>query len=256
AAAEQLIPVTLELGGKSPAIVDETADLTVAAKRIIWGKAFNAGQTCVAPDYVLVHATVREKFGSLIRQEVSQFMESYGGLEGFPKIVNQSRYNTLLKLLDGTGVTPETDAKRLRIGLCIVEEPAIDGPLMKEEIFGPILPVLMYQNVEELKSIISQNSSPLSFYLFTKDKALENDLMQNISFGGGCINNCLIHLANPDAPFGGVGNSGMGSYHGKVGFDTFSHKKTIMKTGTWIDLPIRYAPYDSWKTKLLRFIFG
>ncbi len=255
AAAEQLIPVTLELGGKSPAIIDRSASLKVAAKRIIWGKAFNAGQTCVAPDHVLVHDEVKEDFLKYLREEASDCMKGYGGLHGFPKIVNQARFDTLISLLEGTKVEVEKDRENQKIGLVLIEEPGMDSPLMREEIFGPILPVLSYSSTDELKELLSQNPTPLSFYLFSADKVLENDLVFSIPFGGGCINNCLVHLSNPEAPFGGVGSSGMGSYHGKVGFDTFSHKKTIMKTGTWIDLPIRYVPYDSWKTKVLRLIF-
>lgn len=255
AAAKQLTPVTLELGGKSPAIVERSANLKLAARRIAWAKAFNAGQTCVAPDYVLVDAQVKEKFMALLRKEVQHFMKEYGGLQGFPKIVNRSRYDSLLSLVRDSNVTLEIDEAELKIGPCIVDEPAMESQLMQEEIFGPILPVVSYSDMDELKQIISKNPTPLSFYLFTNNKAIEHDLMQSIPFGGGCVNNCLIHLSNPEAPFGGVGNSGMGSYHGKVGFDTFSHKKTIMKTGTWIDPPLRYVPYEKWKVKILRLIF-
>lgn len=257
AAADQLIPVTLELGGKSPAIVDNTADLKVSARRIIWGKAFNAGQTCIAPDHVLVHKEVKSQLLYLLEKEADAFMENYGGLDGFPRIVNVQRFETLLGLLEGVEEIHggDLDADALKLGLCVVDEPGMDSRLMKEEIFGPILPVIGYEDEEDLMLKMSQNPTPLALYLFSSDKKAEKQIMERVSFGGSCINNCLIHFANPDAPFGGIGSSGMGSYHSKAGFDTFSHKRSILKTSTWLDIPIRYAPYDKWKMKILRLIF-
>ncbi len=257
AAAEQLIPVTLELGGKSPAIVDSTANLKVTAKRIIWGKAFNAGQTCVAPDHVLVHHDVKEQLLRLLEIEADDFMQAYGGLEGFPRIINVKRFEALLDLLKGESDIHggDLDADALKLGLCVIDDPDMDSQLMNEEIFGPILPVISYMDEEDLLKKLSQNPMPLSFYVFSSNRKFKKKLMEQVSFGGGCINNCLVHLSNPGAPFGGIGYSGLGSYHSKEGFDTFSHKKTILKTGTWLDLPIRYAPYEKWKTKALRLLF-
>jgi aldehyde dehydrogenase (NAD+) len=255
AASEQLIPVTLELGGKSPAIVDRSANLKVAARRIVWGKLFNVGQTCVAPDHVLVHQDVSNELLSLLHAEKECFIKAYGGLKGISKIVNRKRYDTLVSLIEDFDVEQERDEETLRMGLAIVEEPPMSAQMMQEEIFGPILPVITYADEKDLLEKLEQNPFPLAFYLFASDKQLEKRLMLEIPFGGGCINNCLVHFASPEAPRGGIGYSGMGSYHGKVGFDTFSHKKAIMKTGTWIDLPIRYAPYKSWKTWLVRLIF-
>ncbi|NNC83977.1 MAG: aldehyde dehydrogenase family protein [Flavobacteriales bacterium] len=257
AAAEKLIPVTLELGGKSPAIVDSTADLKVTAKRIIWGKAFNAGQTCIAPDHVFVHHEVKTPLLRRLELEADEVMEKYGGLDGFSRIINLKRFETLLSYLDGQEEISGglVDADDLKLGLCIVDEPGMDSALMQEEIFGPILPVIAYTDEADLQEKLGQNPFPLAFYLFSKDRKKQEELMQSVPFGGGCINNCLIQISNPYVPFGGIGTSGLGHYHGKKGFDTFSHKKSILKTGTWIDVPIRYVPYRAWKMKVLRLLF-
>jgi len=216
--AEQLIPLTLELGGKSPAIIDQSANIGVSAKRIIWGKAFNAGQTCVAPDHVLVHHEVKDKLLAALRKEAKEFMQAYEGVDGFTRIINSKRYEALKSLLEGVPQAehPEMNESALHMGLAIIDEPGLDSKLMQEEIFGPLLPVLSYKNEKELLAILARNPFPLSFYLFSKDNKLEERLISRIPFGGGCINNCLIHLANPEVPFGGVGTSGMGNYHSKA----------------------------------------
>ncbi len=255
AASEQLIPVTLELGGKSPAIVDRSANLKIAARRILWGKYFNVGQTCVAPDHVFVHHEVKDEFMKLMYTERESFRKKYGGLQGLSKIINRSRYDAILALADELDVEMEKDDESLRLGLTIVEEPPMTSRMMNEEIFGPILPVISYSDEGALMKLLDQNPFPLAFYLFTSDRKMEKRLMLEVPFGGGCINNTVVHFASPEAPRGGIGYSGMGNYHGKIGFDTFSHKKAIMKTGTWIDIPIRYAPYHRWKHSILRLIF-
>jgi len=257
AAAGQLTPVTLELGGKSPAIVDRSADLPVAARRIIWGKAFNAGQTCIAPDHVWVHESVYDRFIDLMKAEVNTFMRDYGGLEGFTRIIHYKHFEGLLKLLEDVTVSHggDLDADALKLGLTLVEEPSMDSRIMNEEIFGPILPILRWTDEHDLEMKLDRNPYPLAFYLFSKDKGQENRLLERRTFGGGCLNNCLIHFT-ADAPFGGVRTSGMGSYHGRYGFETFSFRKTIMRTGTWLDVPIRYAPYLDWKTRLIKRLMG
>ena len=254
AAAEHLIPVTLELGGKSPVIVDSSADLKIAARRIIWGKCFNAGQTCIAPDHVFVHSAVKEAFMKALLQEADDFMKAYQGQEHFTYLIHDARFKALEELLKGEKVVfeSERDAKTRYFGLCIVDEPSMESKLMKEEIFGPILPILSWSNEEELLQKLAMNPEPLSFYLFSKDKKLEERLVHGIPFGGGCLNDCMLHFASADLPFGGVGNSGLGRYHGKEGFDALSNKKAFIRNNTWLDIPVRYAPYSSWKNRIMK----
>ncbi|AMA49076.1 MULTISPECIES: aldehyde dehydrogenase [Flavobacterium] len=246
AAAENLTPVTLELGGKSPSIVDQTADLKLAAKRIIWGKIFNAGQTCIAPDYLIVHKSIKEKMIPHLIQEIQNALgSSMQESEDFARIINLKNWKRQQSFLENQtilfgGQTNETD---LYVSPTLLDEPNLESSVMKEEIFGPILPIISYTTKEELYKIVNRFEKPLALYLFTKDKSFEKDLLSEISFGGGCINDTLSHFSNKNLPFGGVGHSGIGAYHGKLGFETFSHQKSIVKKSNWIDLPFRYAPY-------------
>lgn len=254
-AAQHLTPVTLELGGKSPCIVDETADIKVAAKRIIFGKLLNAGQTCVAPDYLLVHGDVKEKLLQCMSDEIKKMLGNHP-LENpdYPKIINRKHFKRLLHLIErenvisGGGFNEETN----QIEPTILDNITLRSPIMKEEIFGPILPVLTYRNREDLKNIILSFDKPLAFYFFTEKKEMEEWILQTFSFGGGCINDTIVHLASPYMPFGGVGKSGMGAYHGKTGFDTFSHKKGFIKNAYHFDIPLRYHPYTMIKDKLIK----
>jgi aldehyde dehydrogenase (NAD+) len=245
-AASQLTPVTLELGGKSPAVVEKDADIRTAARRIVLGKFINAGQTCIAPDYLLVHADIRQQLLDSLQEVMQAF---YGRRpeesEDYAKIIHEKRFDALLGYLAQGKIIAggRTDRQRLFIEPTLMEEVSLESPLMQEEIFGPILPVFTFFNMEEALAIVRRHPDPLAFYLFTKDPAREKAWMEQYSFGGGCINNTVWHFANHHLPFGGVGYSGMGAYHGKFSFDTFTHAKSVMKTPMWIDPSIKYPPY-------------
>lgn len=254
-AARHLTPVTLELGGKSPCIVDNTADIDMAAKRIVFGKLLNAGQTCVAPDYVLVHADVKEKLINALKEQLQMAL----GKEplknpDFPKIINEKHFERLKGLIRNEKIVTggQTDDISGRIAPTILDDITIDSPVMKEEIFGPVLPVLTYRKPTELKEVIRHYGKPLAFYLFTNNRAMKEWVLKTFSFGGGCINDTIMHLAGSSLPFGGVGESGMGSYHGRNGFETFSHRKSIVEKSKWPDVTLRYQPYTGWKDKLIR----
>lgn len=257
-AAEKLTPVTLELGGKSPAIVDSTADIKIAARRIAWGKYINAGQTCVSPDYILVQRDVKEK---LINELKKVILDFYGrkplNSSDYGRIINNRRFQQVCEYLKQGNVLigGETDPKNLQISPTLIDNVSMSDTIMKEEIFGPILPILEFSDRYEIFEAIEQNSHPLALYLFTSDKTFEKEVLYKIPFGGGCVNNTLIHLSEPDLPFGGVGMSGYGSYHGKAGFDRFSHVKSIIKTGTWLDLKLKYAPFNLMKLGIVKKIF-
>lgn len=245
-AAHQLTPVTLELGGKSPVIVEKDADIRTAAKRIVLGKFINAGQTCIAPDYLLVHADIRDKLVDALRSVLRDFYgdkpeESYD----YARIIHEKRFDTLVRYLSQGRILAggRTDRKLLFIEPTLMEDVPPESPLMQEEIFGPILPVLTFSNMEEALTIVRRQPDPLAFYLFTKDAGRERAWMEQYSFGGGCINNTVWHFANHHLPFGGVGYSGMGAYHGKYSFETFTHAKAVMRTPGWIDPAIKYPPY-------------
>lgn len=258
AAAKDLIPVTLELGGKSPAIVEESADIGAASRRITIGKFINAGQTCVAPDYVLAHESVFDKLISGLRDEIRNFYgEDTSESPDYGRLINNNRFQTLMKALpDEQKIVygGRHNQDELFLSPTIVTGIGLENPLMKEEIFGPILPVLKFTDREEALKIVKKLDKPLSFYLFSKNAENESWWMRNATFGGGCINNTLWHLSNPNLPFGGVGQSGMGAYHGKYSFDTFTHKKAVLKTPTWFDPKMKYPPFSG-KLKLLkRFI--
>ncbi len=247
AAAEHLTPVTLELGGKSPCIVDKNADIDIAAKRIAWGKFLNGGQTCVAPDYLLLHDDVKEKFYKAFAKAVTSF---YGNNPkdsvDYPRIINDKHFNRLAAMItDGDVIVGgKTEAETRYIAPTLIEIHSLEHPLMNDEIFGPILPVLPIQSIDEAISIIKQFEKPLAFYVFSSNYANQQKCMNSIQFGGGCINDTVSHFVNPDLPFGGVGNSGIGAYHGKYSFDTFTHKKAVCHKVTWPDVPLRYPPYN------------
>lgn len=250
-----MTPVTLELGGKSPCIVDETANLKLAAKRLVFGKYLNSGQTCVAPDYLFVQEDVKEQFIEYLKYWIDKmFGEEPLQNQDYPRIINEKHYNRIMKLIEGESVIKGGygNKERLFIAPTILDNIMETSPIMQEEIFGPVLPVLTYKDLEEAEDFIKKGEKPLALYLFTSSLETEQKILQELSFGGGCINDTIIHLATSRMGFGGVGASGMGSYHGKRSFDTFSHTKSLVKKYQGIDLPIRYQPYTFWKKKLLR----
>jgi aldehyde dehydrogenase (NAD+) len=257
AAALNLTPVTLELGGKSPCIVDQTAKMALTAKRIVWGKFINAGQTCIAPDFILVHQSVKANLLSELKNEI---IKAYGNdIKNSPdlaRIINLKNWERLVGYIQSDKVIfgGETEKETLFIAPTLIDEPELKSDVMQNEIFGPLLPIISYQNENELKAIIESYEKPLSLYVFTERTDFANEIMNQFSFGGGCINDTIMHIANKRLPFGGVGHSGMGAYHGKYSFDTFSHKKSISKKGTWLDVPLRYAPYKD-KVTTLRKLF-
>ncbi|MDR1919671.1 MAG: aldehyde dehydrogenase [Tannerellaceae bacterium] len=259
AAAAHLTPVSLELGGKSPCIVTDSADLSIAAKRIIWGKMLNAGQTCVAPDYVIVHHSVKQELIEQLKQAVFSF---YGSdikqNPDFPRIINEAHFKRLQAFLSNGQILVggDTDLETLYISPTIIDKISWEDAMMKEEIFGPILPVLTYHSFAEVLAKMSVMEKPLALYLFSKNSKEIKDIQSHCHFGGGCINDAISHLLNHQLPFGGVGYSGSGSYHGKFGFNDFSHFKSMLMRKTWIDIPLRYAPYTKGKLKFLRKYFG
>lgn len=255
-AARHLTPVTLELGGKSPCVVDKTADLPLAARRLAFGKYLNLGQTCVAPDYLLIDREIKDTFLELLQREIT---EQFGSrpLENpdYGKIINEKHFRRLQGLIDPAKVVigGEMNEQTLQIAPTVLDHVTEADPVMGEEIFGPVLPVLTYRSVEEAVRMIRRRPHPLALYLFTNDAQTEDYFLRFVPFGGGCINDTIIHLATSRMGFGGVGQSGMGSYHGKKSFETFSHEKSIVKKYNWIDLPVRYQPYTRKKQNMLRF---
>ena len=255
-AAEYLTPVTLELGGKSPCIVDSTAKIPLAARRIVFGKYLNCGQTCVAPDYIYCHRSVKDK---LIKEVQKQIQKQYGKQPlrnpNYGKIINEKHFDRLLGLIDKNKTVHGggSDRHALRIEPTVLDNVTFADAVMQEEIFGPIMPILIFDNLDEAIRNINAMPHPLALYLFTSDKAAAKKVTSRCGFGGGCINDTIIHLATTEMGFGGFGESGMGSYHGKVGFDTFSHYKSIVDKKTWIDLPMRYQPYRKLHEKMIRF---
>lgn len=257
AAAENLTPITLELGGKNPCIIDETANLKLAAKRIVWGKFINAGQTCIAPDYILIQKNMKVNFISFLMEEI---IKAYGKKldksPDFARIINTKNFLRLDSMIEREKVIfgGETDANKLFISPTLIEEPALDSPVMKEEIFGPILPILTYETEAEIHNVISKYEKPLAFYIFSENHSFAKKLIAEYSFGGGCINDTVVHFSNKRLPFGGVGHSGIGAYHGKLSFDIFSHHKAIVKKGNWLDFPMRYAPYKDKLASIKRLL--
>lgn len=254
-AAEYLTPVTLELGGKSPCIVDKSAKIPLAAKRIVFGKYLNCGQTCVAPDYILCDRTVYAELILALQKEITaQFGEDPLKNPDYGKIINQKHYDRIMGLIDPDKVVCGGcgNGQSLRIAPTIMKNVTFSDTVMGEEIFGPVLPILTYDTLEEAINIVEEHPHPLALYLFSEDKGAQKKVLDLCHFGGGCINDTIIHLATSAMPFGGVGESGMGGYHGKTGFETFSHFRSIVDKKTWMDLPIRYQGYSRMKERLLR----
>ena len=255
AASENLTPVALELGGKSPTIIEKDANLKMAAKRIVWGKFLNGGQTCVAPDYLLVHESVKDK---LIIEIKNQIKAIHGEIpmdsEAFVRIINPRHYNRILQLIDTKKIClgGESNEADLYIAPTVMDNVTFDDKVMEEEIFGPILPIIEFDNLDWAISMVKNRPKPLALYVFTSSSKNIDKIFHEISFGGGAVNDAVVQLANSNLPFGGVGNSGMGNYHGKAGFDTFSHTKSIYKHSTLIELPVKYTPYTNWKKQLLQ----
>ena len=257
-ASKHLTPVTLELGGKSPVIVDNTANLKISAKRIMWGKLINAGQTCVAPDYVLAHEDIYEEF---INECINVVKEFYGqdiiNNKEFGRIINEKHMTRLSNILecdkDKIVFGGDIDFEKRYISPTILKDVTTDDKVMSEELFGPILPVLKYKNMEDLKYFISINKNPLAFYVFSEDENFSEDVINRFSFGGGCVNDTISHVASKYLPFGGIGASGMGNYHGKTSFDTFTHTKAIVKKNTKLDINLVFPPYKN-KINLIKKI--
>ena len=254
-ASKNLTPVTLELGGKSPCVIDKTANLKISARRLAFGKFLNVGQTCVAPDYLLIEKSIKEEFLKYFKAEiVKMFGEEPLKNESYGKIINEKHFNRICRLIDKDKIIfgGESDEESQKIAPTILDNVTLDDACMKEEIFAPILPVITYEKVEEAINIILKFEKPLALYLFSTDKVTINKFLNTVPYGGGCVNDTIIHLATTKMGFGGVGYSGYGSYHGKRSFLLFSHEKSIVKKSPSIDLPIRYQPYSKLKDKLIR----
>lgn len=245
--AETLTPAVLELGGKSPCIVDSTAKIKLAAKRIVFGKYLNCGQTCVAPDYILCYKSVKEEF---VKEICAQIRKQYGenplNNSDYGRIVNEKHFDRLCGLIDKkkTIFGGEVDKETLQIAPTVMDNVTWEDAVMQEEIFGPVMPILIFDNFDEIYALLANKPKPLALYLFSEDKKRIKEVTERCSYGGGCINDTIIHLATSEMAFGGVGESGMGGYHGKDGFDAFSHTKSIVDKKTWLDLPMRYQPYN------------
>ena len=253
-AAEHLTPVTLELGGKSPCIVEKSANLKLAARRIVFGKYLNCGQTCVAPDYIYCDTSVKDALLKELRHQIrKQFGKQPLNNVNYGKIINEKHFQRICSLIDPSKVVVggETNQERLQIAPTVMDHVTFQDAVMEQEIFGPVLPVLTYQTLDEAISQIQSMPHPLALYLFTSDQTIAQKVTSRCGFGGGCINDTIIHLATSEMGFGGFGESGMGSYHGKDGFDTFSHYKSIVDKKTWLDLPMRYQPYRALHNKLI-----
>lgn len=253
AAAEHLTPVTLELGGKSPAFVTEKADLKIAARRIVWGKFINAGQTCVAPDYLYVAENIKAKFLKILIEEIKK--RNYtDNVDHYCKIINERNFDRLEKMIDREKVVfgGETNREKRYISPTVLDHVTWDDAVMQEEIFGPILPILTYKNLETAMQTVVEGEKPLSAYLFSNDAKEQELFTEKLSFGGGCINDTLMHLSNDRLPFGGVGNSGIGHYHGKFGFLAFSHQKAILKKSNYLEPELKYPPYSDAKLNILK----
>lgn len=255
-AAGRMIPVTLELGGKSPCIVDSTAKIDLAARRIAFGKFLNCGQTCVAPDYILCHKAVKEKLIAALKREiVRQYGEAPLKNENYGKIISEKHFKRVCALIDEKKVVfgGKYDENTLKIEPTVLDNVDWNDSVMQEEIFGPVLPILTYETIEEAIGLINRQDSPLALYIFSSDRATVERVLSRTAFGGGCVNDVVIHLATSYMPFGGFRQSGIGGYHGKKGFETFTHYKSIVDKKTFIDLPMRYQPYKKLYDKLIRF---
>ena len=254
-AARYLTPVTLELGGKSPCIVDRSANIALSARRIVFGKFLNCGQTCVAPDYILCHPAVKEQLIACLKAEIQR---QYGNdplhNPSYGKIITDKHFDRVAGLIDSNKVAfgGETDPDTLKIAPTILDNITWEDKVMGEEIFGPVLPILTFASAEEVVETVNRRDTPLALYVFAQDKQFVQTITTRCAFGGGCVNDCIIHLATSAMGFGGMGESGMGSYHGKTGFDTFTHYKSIVDKKTWLDLPMSYQPYRKVYNQLVR----
>lgn len=255
AAAKNLVPITLELGGKSPVIVDETANIDLTARRLTWGKFLNGGQTCIAPDYLFVHESVKDNLVKRINFYIEKFYgENPQESPDYLRIINEANTHRLKALIKDQKILTggNIDEKDKYISPTLIDEPALDSPIMTEEIFGPVLPILSYDSLEKVIEIIAERDKPLAMYIFSNSRKNQKKLLANISAGNGAINDVIMQFANANLPFGGVGSSGMGSYHGKHSFTAFSHQKSILNRSNLIDVPIRYAPYKSLYFRIVR----
>lgn len=245
-ASKHLTPSVLELGGKSPCIITNDANIKLAARRVVFGKHLNCGQTCVAPDYILCHKDVKEEFISCVKSEIEKQYHNALESDTYGKIINEKHFCRLLSLIDREKVVygGDYDKEKLKIAPTVMDNVTFDDKVMGEEIFGPIMPIIEYEKLSDVINIINSNEKPLALYIFTSDKKTANEVLSRVRFGGGCVNDVVIHLATSNMGFGGVGESGMGAYHGEVGFNAFSHKKSIVDKATFIDLPMRYSPYN------------
>ncbi|PXY40994.1 aldehyde dehydrogenase [Flavobacterium cheongpyeongense] len=247
AAAVHLTPITLELGGKNPCIIDETANLKLAAKRIVWGKFINAGQTCIAPDYILIQKNMKVSFITFLIEEIIQaYGKKIKDSPDYARIINSKNWVRLTSMIASEKVIfgGESDDSNFYISPTLIDEPELESAVMKEEIFGPILPILVYESENDIDAVIRRYEKPLAFYVFSENDSFTKKMISRYAFGGGCVNDTVAHFSNKRLPFGGVGHSGMGAYHGKLSFDIFSHQKAMVKKANWLDLPMRYAPYE------------
>jgi len=257
AAAEHLTPVTLELGGKSPCIIDADTNIKITAKRVVWGKFFNCGQTCVAPDYLLVPKAIKNELLSEMKAAVRQFYgEAPQSSPDYGRIINQRHFDRLVALIEGNVVLGgDHNREQLYIAPTIIDGVKLSDKVMEDEIFGPVLPVMEYESLDEAFAIVNQRPNPLACYVFSNRKEIQDRVVNELSFGGGCINNTLVHVGTAHLPFGGKGPSGMGRYHGHHSFLTFSHQKAMVKTPFMLDLPLKYPPYKD-RVKLVRMLMG
>jgi len=256
AAGNNLVPITLELGGKSPCIVDYSTNIDYTSQKIVWGKFLNAGQTCVAPDYVLVHNKIKESLINKMKEKIKLFFGiKPEDSKDYARIINERHMNRLIELVDKSKIIVggEYDTENLYFSPTLMDNVNWDDKIMEEEIFGPILPIIGYEDLDLVIKEINKRPKPLALYLFTENKKVETKILENISFGGGCINDTITHLTNPNLPFGGTGFSGIGSYHGEHSFNTFSHKKSILKRRFKINLPFIYPPYSDLKLKIIKW---
>jgi aldehyde dehydrogenase (NAD+) len=252
-AAEHITPVVLELGGKSPCVVDSTARIKTAARRIVYGKFLNCGQTCVVPDYVICHTSVKDKLVEEICKQIKvQFSDNPLENSEYGRIVNEKHFNRICNLIDKEKVMfgGEVNPEKLKIAPTVMNNVTWDDAVMQEEIFGPVLPILTFESYDELYELFADKPKPLGFYIFSEDKKRINTTIERCAFGGGCVNDTIMQIAINSFGFGGVGESGMGSYHGKAGFNAFSHEKSIHKKVTWYDFPVRYSPHN----KVFKFL--
>ncbi|PWH85442.1 aldehyde dehydrogenase [Brumimicrobium oceani] len=257
AAAEHLTPVTLELGGKSPAFVTASCSLDVTVNRIVWGKFLNAGQTCIAPDYVMVESSIKDKFLQKLKERILEMDFSFKN-DNYVQIIDDKNYQRLKGMISEEKIyySGDFDVTSRYFPPTIMSDVDFSDKIMEEEIFGPILPVLTFDNLSEAIGAVKKLAKPLSCYIFTGESAVKTRILDEISFGGGAVNDAVMHIANPKLPFGGVGNSGMGNYHGKAGFDAFTHQKSVLDKATWLDPSVKYPPYSMKKLKIVRWIMG